>query len=147
MLDEKTATILFVEDNIGHARLVIKSLERAGLNNRIIHVDNGRTAVDFVFRKGEYEGKERPSPLLVFLDLNMPGMDGYEVLKRIKDNESSRSIPVFILTTSGSGGDVERCYELGCNAFITLPVEYEELSKTVRAIGAFLEIIMVPDSY
>lgn len=139
-------TVLLVEDDPGHASLIKKNLKKAGISNPLIHLEDGRKAVDFLFGKGEYEGKGKQSKLLVLLDLNMPLLDGYEVLKRMKEDEATRTIPVIVLTTTSSPDEVQRCYELGCNVFVTKPVEYGEFSEAIRKLGMFMEIMMIPDT-
>lgn len=141
-----SVTVLLVEDDPGHARLIKKNLQKAGIRNPFIHLEDGRKAVDFLFGKGEYEGKGKQSKLLVLLDLNMPLLDGYEVLKRMKEDEATRTIPVIVLTTTSSPDEVQRCYELGCNVFVTKPVEYKEFSEAIRKLGMFIEIMMIPDT-
>jgi CheY-like chemotaxis protein len=142
----KPVTVLLVEDDPGHARLIEKNLKRAGINNPFIVVDDGQKALDFLFGKGEYEGRARPSPLLVLLDLNMPVLDGYQVLEIMKEDNATKKIPVVVLTTTQSYDEVQRCYELGCNVFVTKPVEYDKFSEAIRKLGMFIEIMMVPDT-
>jgi CheY-like chemotaxis protein len=134
-------TILLVEDDPGHALLIEKNLRRANIANTIVKVDNGQKAVDFLFKD---EGGFR-DPLLVLLDLNLPVLDGYQVLKIIKNDERTRQIPVAVLTTTDNPHEVKRCYELGCNIYITKPVEYEQFSDAIRKLGLFLSIVRVSD--
>ena len=142
----KSVTVLLVEDDPGHAALIKKNLKRAGINNPFVHLEDGQKAVDFIFSKGEYEGEARPPKLLVLLDLNMPALDGYQVLKMMKEDKATKNIPVVVLTTTQSDAEVQRCYELGCNVFITKPIEYEEFSAAIRKLGLFIEIMMVPEA-
>jgi CheY-like chemotaxis protein len=134
-------TILLVEDDPGHALLIEKNLRRANIANTIVKVDNGQKAVDFLFKD---EGGFR-DPLLVLLDLNLPVLDGYQVLKIIKNDERTRQIPVAVLTTTDNPHEVKRCYELGCNIYITKPVEYEQFSGAIQTLGLFLSIVKVPE--
>jgi CheY-like chemotaxis protein len=138
-------TILLVEDDSGHARLIDKNLRRANITNRIDHVTDGQQAVDYLFCEEEYADRKRPSPLLVLLDLNMPVLDGYQVLERMKSNERTKRIPVIILTTTDDAREVARCYELGCNVYITKPVDYDQFSEAMRKLGLFLLVVMIPD--
>ena len=138
-------TILLVEDDPGHARLIEKNLRRANLTNRIDHVADGQQAIDYLFGEGEYANKEHPSPLLVLLDLNMPVLDGYQVLKRMKSDERTKRIPVIVLTTTDDAREIARCYELGCNVYITKPVDYDQFSEAMRKLGLFLLVVMFPD--
>lgn len=145
MCDKHEVNILIVEDDPGHARLIEKNLERAKISNTITAVSDGKQALEYLFCEGQYEGQVRPSPLLVLLDLNMPVLDGYQVLERMKADEETRRIPVVILTTTDDAREVSRCYELGCNVYITKPVDYDKFSQAVKQLGLFLSIVTVPD--
>lgn len=140
-----SVTILLVEDDKGHARLIEKNLRRVGIHNPIIHLDDGQKAVDFLFCRAEYKDKSLPTPLIVLLDLNMPILDGYQVIKQMKTNPLTHRIPVIVLTTTGNAGEVQLCYELGCNVFIKKPVEYHEFCEAIRKLGMFLEIVVIPN--
>ncbi len=137
--------ILLVEDDPGHALLIEKNLRRAGIVNQIVKLDTGQKAVDFILKKGEYRGKDHPAPFLILLDLNLPVLSGYQVLEAIKNDEQAKSIPVVILTTTDNPHEIRRCYELGCNVYVTKPVEYEQFSEAVRKLGLFLSIVQVPE--
>ncbi len=145
MANGNEVSILIVEDDAGHARLVEKNLRRGKISNGITRVENGREALDFLFSEGGFAGKERPSPLLVLLDLNMPVMDGYQVLERMKADPRTKQIPVVILTTTDDAREVSRCYELGCSVYITKPVEYKSFCEAIQQLGLFMSIVTVPD--
>lgn len=136
--------ILLVEDNPGHARLIVKNLRRAGINNEIVIADDGQKALDFLFGEGDYAGQEPAAPLMVLLDLNLPVLDGYQVLQRMKADKRTRRIPVIILTTTDDTREVSRCYELGCSVYITKPVDYTKFSEAIQRIGLFLTVVTVP---
>ena len=138
-------TILLVEDDPGHARLIEKNLRRANLMNSIVKANNGQQALDYLFSEGNYVGSERASSLLVLLDLNMPVLDGYQVLERMKADALTKHIPVIILTTTDDAREVSRCYDLGCSVYVTKPVDYEKFTQAVRNLGLFLSIVTVPD--
>jgi CheY-like chemotaxis protein len=131
-------TILLAEDDPGHARLIEKNLRRSNIMNAIVTVSDGQQAIDYLF------GEDCPWPLLVLLDLNMPVLDGYQVLERIKANEHTRRIPVVILTTTDDSREVARCYDLGCNVYITKPVDYLQFSEAIRKLGLFLSVVTMP---
>ena len=145
MSDKQEVTILLVEDDAGHARLIEKNLRRSGIANTIVAVAEGQQALDYVFAEGEYAATQSARPLLVLLDLNLPGIDGYQVLERMKADTRTKRIPVVILTTTDDPREVSRCYELGCNVYITKPVEYEQFSEAVRELGLFLCVVTVPN--
>jgi len=138
-------SILLVEDDPGHARLIEKNLRRSNITNEIVKLSDGQQALDYLFGEGEYAGSERRSPLLVLLDLNLPLLDGYQVLKRMKGAERTKRIPVIILTTTDDAREVARCYDLGCNVYMTKPVDYEQFSDAIRKIGLFLSVVTIPD--
>ena len=138
-------TILLVEDDPGHARLIEKNLQRSKITNDVITVGDGQQALDYLFSRGEYDGNERASPLLVLLDLNLPVLDGYHVLQYMKGDEQTKHIPVIILTTTDDLREVSRCYELGCSVYITKPVDYEKFSEAIHKLGLFLSIVTIPN--
>jgi CheY-like chemotaxis protein len=138
MSETKQVTILLVEDDPGHARLIEKNLRRANITNEIIHLSDGQQAIDYLF-----DGAQA-WPLLVLLDLNMPVLDGYQVLERIKADNSTKHIPVVILTTTDDIREITRCYDLGCNVYMTKPVDYGQFSEAIRKLGLFLSIVAVP---
>ncbi|MSN24357.1 MAG: response regulator [Geobacter sp.] len=144
MAVNQSVTILLVEDDPGHARLIEKNLRRAGVSNKIIHLDDGQKAVDFLFCEGVYT-EPHPAPFLVLLDLNLPILDGNQVLQRIKADERTRRIPVVMLTTTDTPHEIARCYELGCNVYVTKPVEYEQFCEAIRNLGLMLSIVKIPD--
>jgi len=139
MPDTSNVTILLVEDDPGHARLIEKNLRRANITNDIVKATDGQQAVDYLFSNG------RALSLLVLLDLNLPVLDGYQVLERMKADERTKHIPVIMLTTTDDSREVSRCYELGCNVYITKPVDYEQFSEAIRKLGLFLLVVMIPD--
>jgi CheY-like chemotaxis protein len=145
MENRNEVSILIVEDDDGHARLIAKNLKRAGISNRITRVENGREALDVLFSEGAFVGIERPSPLLVLLDLNMPVMDGYQVLEKMKADSRTHKVPVVVLTTTDDAREVARCYELGCSVYITKPVEYENFAAAIQQLGLFMSIVTVPN--
>ncbi len=144
MRNLRTMTVLLVEDDPGHALLIEKNLRRSGISDSIVPLSNGREALDYL--DGLHgRGCESGSPaMLMLLDLNMPLLDGYEVLRAVKSDARTRSIPVVILTTTDNPAEIERCYKLGCNAYVTKPVDYEQFSDTLRRLGLFLSVVQLP---
>lgn len=141
MLENHIVTILLAEDNPGHARLIEKNLRRANINNEIVKFTDGKQVLDYLFEETDH----LRLPLLVLLDLNLPVFSGYQVLKRMKSNPRTRNIPVVILTTTEEPHEVAHCYELGCNVYITKPVEYDEFCEAIRKLGLFLSIVKIPE--
>ncbi len=136
--------ILLAEDDEGHALLVRKNIARAGISNQIVHVADGQEALDFVHRRGSYAGRAVTGPLLVVLDINMPRVDGVEVLKRVKSDEATAKIPIIMLTTTDDPREVERCYEAGCSVYVTKPVDYSAFVEAVKRLGLFLQVVQIP---
>lgn len=144
MTKHEPVTILLVEDDDGHARLVMRNLRRGGFDNEILHAKNGREALDLIYSQGAHTAIPRPRHLLLLLDLNMPIVDGYQVLERLKSDESTKAIPVIVLTTTDDAKEIKRCYELGCNVYVTKPVEYDAFTAAIRELGLFLKVMTVP---
>lgn len=144
MTQPTEVTIVLAEDEPAHARLVERNLRRAGVGNPLVHATDGRAALDLVRHHARGDDRVRPGQLLVLLDLNMPVMDGYEVLAALKTDAATRRIPVIVLTTTDVPEDVQRCYDLGCNVFITKPVEFEAFAEAVRRVGLLLSVMAVP---
>jgi CheY-like chemotaxis protein len=133
-------TLLLVEDDAGHARLIDKNLRRAGISNPIRAFSDGTSIMEAVDSPGFAEG----GPYLILLDLNLPDMSGADILATIKDNPRTKHIPVIVLTTTDDRGEMKRCYELGCSVYITKPVDYDAFANAIRQLGMFLSVIQVP---
>ncbi len=135
--------ILLVEDNPGDARLVEKAFEMGRLANRIFHVPDGEEALDFLFHRGKYP--DAPRPDIIMLDLNMPGIDGREVLAIIKANPDLMTIPVIIMTTSAAERDILESYKLHVNCYITKPVQVQDFLNVVKTIDEFwIGVVCLP---
>lgn len=137
-------TILFAEDDDGHAMLVERNLKRAGLINGLIRVVDGQEALDFVRCEGQFSTRVPNGPVVILLDINMPRVDGVEALRQIKSDPKTAHIPVIMLTTTDDPREVERCYRAGCNVYITKPVEYESFVEAIRRLGLFLQVVKQP---
>jgi len=135
-----------VEDDEGHARLIEKNIRRAGVNNEIVPFTDGTSALNFLFGPdGSGEVSARRA-FLIMLDLNLPDMTGIDILQRVKANEHLRRSPVVILTTTDDQREIQRCYDLGCNVYITKPVNYEGFANAIRQLGLFFSVIQVPET-
>jgi CheY-like chemotaxis protein len=130
--------IVLAEDDAGHARLIEKNL-RAILTNRIVRFGNGKEALDYL-RREEQANQQH----LLLLDLNMPVMDGYQVLSHLKADPRTVLVPVIVLTTTDDPGEIRRCYDLGCNAYVVKSANYEEFTEAMRRLGLFLSIARMP---
>jgi CheY-like chemotaxis protein len=138
-------TILLIEDDPGHARLIEKNVRRAGVNNAIMPFADGTSALAYLFGVDGAGGRTVQRPILVLLDLNLPDMSGIDVLTRIKSDEMLRRAPVIVLTTTDDKVEIQRCYDLGCNVYITKPVEYESFAVAIRQLGLFISVMQVPE--
>ena len=143
-VENDSLLILMAEDDNGHATLVQRNLKRAGIVNPILHFKDGQQVLDFLFRRGDYAGREPDGPVVLVLDINMPRVDGVEVLRQLKQNEHTVKIPVIVLTTTDDPREVQRCYELGCNVYILKPVSYDDFIEAIKRLGLLLSIVKVP---
>jgi two-component system response regulator len=132
------AEILLVEDNPDDAELALYALEKNKVANRIAVARDGVEALDFIFREGRYaDRRSAEGPKLILLDLKLPKMDGIEVLRRLKKDPRSSSIPVVMLTSSREERDILESYKLGVNSYIVKPVDFEQFTKAVQQIGLY----------
>ena len=145
MTDQHTpVSIVMIEDDEGHARLIERNIRRAGIHNAIRHFVDGGTALEYLFN--DQHGPAQNGPALVLLDLNLPDMSGIDILARIKGEPKLKRTPVVVLTTTDDKVEIQRCYDLGCNVYITKPVNYESFADAIRQLGLFLSVIQVPEA-
>lgn len=138
-------TIVLIEDDAGHARLIEKNVRRAGVNNAMLPFANGSDALAHLLGVDAAGRRLAHGPILVLLDLNLPDMSGLDILVRLKSDDVLRRAPVIVLTTTDDRGEIQRCYELGCNVYITKPVDYESFAAAIRQLGLFLAVMKVPE--
>ena len=143
-MTSQPVTILLAEDDDGHAQLVQRNLERAGLLNGFLRVRDGQELLDCLKSRGGSHEQTLDAALVVLLDINMPRIDGIEALRQIKSSTETHRIPVIMLTTTDDPREIDRCYELGCNVYITKPVEYDGFIDAIRRLGLFLQIVQRP---
>ena len=130
--------ILLVEDNPDDVELTLRAFNKNHISNKMIIANNGVEALDYLFGKGMYAGREiKDLPVLIMLDLNLPKINGLEVLKAIRQNEITKILPVVILTSSNQEKDVIACYKLGANSYIHKPVDFNEFSEVVKLLGLY----------
>jgi CheY-like chemotaxis protein len=139
-------TIIMIEDDEGHARLIERNIRRSGVNNEILPFSNGTDAVKYLLGRDGSGIDRRDTALLILLDLNLPDMTGIEILRLVKDNDFLKCTPVVVLTTTDDSQEIKRCYELGCNVYITKPVNYESFANAIRQLGLFFSVIQVPSA-
>ena len=139
------ADILLIEDNMHDAELAIRALKKNNLVNNLIHLKDGAEAIDFIFAEGIYANRNIENlPKVILLDLKMPKVNGIEVLKRLKDDDRTKKIPVVILTSSKEDPDIKTCYALGANSYVVKPVEFVEFVKAVSDLGLYWLILNQP---
>jgi CheY-like chemotaxis protein len=137
-------TILVVDDDQGHCELVRRNLRRVALRNPIVVVNSGEAALDYVHGSGPHAGRAAVGKLLILLDINMPGaINGMDVLRQLKTDASTRNLPVVMLTTTDEPREIARCYELGCNFYVTKPLDPTMFIDAIHRLGLFIEIISV----
>lgn len=136
---EKVVEILLVEDNLEDADLTIRALKKFNLSNNLLHLQDGQEAIDFLFGQ-----KLTRAPKIILLDLRMPKVDGIEVLRRVKSDERRKTIPVIVLTSSQEEKDIIDSYQLGVNAYIVKPVNFEKFVKAVADVGYFWLLVNEP---
>jgi CheY-like chemotaxis protein len=139
----KPVSIVMIEDDEGHARLIEKNVRRAGVNNEIIPFGNGTDALNFLM--GEDIGGPAGRQVLVLLDLNLPDMTGIDILERLKTNPRTKRTPVVVLTTTDDNREIQRCYDLGANVYITKPVNYDSFANAIRQLGLFFSVMQIPE--
>lgn len=134
-------TILIAEDNPQDVELTIEALKDYNLANHIVAVSDGVEAMEYLRYEGRFKNRQKDRPAVLLLDIKMPRMDGIEVLQAIRNDEKLRTLPVVMLTSSREEPDLEKCYELGVNAYVVKPVDFMEFIEAVRHVGVFWAII------
>ena len=133
--------ILLVEDNPDHAMLTKRVLENYKVANRVHVVEDGAEALDYMYRRGKFSNGNAPRPGLILLDVRLPKVDGFEVLKQLKGDSNHHSIPIVMLTTSARDEEIARGYAEGANSYVTKPVKFDEFAEKVKNIGLYWGLI------
>ncbi len=137
--------ILLVEDSPRDAELTIRALKERKLTNKLVHVKDGAEALDFIFSSGKFSKRGADKqPRVILLDLKLPKVDGLEVLRRIKDDEMTKMIPVIVLTSSTEEKDIVTSYKLGVNSYITKPVDFDKFADAVAQLGLYWLLLNRP---
>lgn len=140
----KEVTILLAEDDAGHAGLIRRNLARAGIANELLHFQDGQEILDFLFQQGDGLQRESGQSYILLLDIRMPKLDGFEVLRQVKSDPELCKLPVIMITTTDDPREVEHCHALGCSNYITKPVDYDDFVNAIRQLGLFLAVVEVP---
>jgi len=139
----KEMIILIAEDDDGHAELIQYGLEVSGNCNKILRFTNGEEVWRFLSGTADDIIRDKSKTYLLLLDINMPKMDGIEVLKRLKADQELKEIPVMMLTTTDDPREVEACYKLGCNVYINKPVDFKKFAETLKRLGLFIQVVKI----
>ena len=138
--------IVVVEDNPNDAELMVRSLKKNNLADKLIVLEDGEQALDYIFCTGEYKGRDFDgSPKVIFLDLKLPKVHGLEVLKQVKSNKQTKKIPIVIVTSSREDPDIKAAYELGANSYVVKPVDFTKFKETINQLGLYW--IVVNENY
>ena len=143
MKTHKELIIIIADDDDGHAELIKEGMEESGISNQIIRFSNGEEVWQFFSGAEGNVLFDNSKAYLLLLDINMPKMDGVEVLRRMKADEELKKIPIMMLTTTDDPREVEMCYKIGANMYITKPVEYNSFAENLKRLGLFIQIIKV----
>lgn len=139
-MDNNTVEILLIEDNIQDAELTMRELRKNNMANHLVHLKNGKEALDFIFMESNLTNP----PKVVLLDIQMPKVNGIEVLQRIKEDPRTRSLPVVMLTSSKESPDIQKCYDLGANSYIVKPVNFEGFANAIKSLGFYWLLLNHP---
>ena len=144
-MNDSEIEILLIEDNVHDAELTIRALKKVNLANKLYHLKDGAEALDFIFAKGEFAHRQiTDRPKVILLDIKMPKVDGIEVLRQIKKNDITKTIPVVIMTSSKEEQDIITSYHLGVNSYVVKPVNFEAFAKAICELGLYWLIINQP---
>ena len=145
-MNHNSVDLLLVEDNPDDAELTIRELKKYNMSNNVFHVKDGEEAIEFIFATGKFEGSRDLfyPPKVVLLDIQMPKVNGIEVLKKVKGDERTHSTPVVMLTSSKEDPDIQKCYALGANSYIVKPVNFEGFADAIKNLGFYWLLLNQP---
>ena len=130
--------ILYIEDDPAHAEISKRNLQKSRIINKLIHLDDGQKAIDYLFHKGEYiDMIKNPKPHIILMDLRLPKVDGLEIIEKIKKEERLKSIPIVVLTTSAAERDIQMAYNLNVNSYLVKPLDFEKFSELLETFGFY----------
>ena len=136
--------ILLVEDSLNDIELTLAALQQNNVANEVVVARHGGEALDYLYRRGKYKDRPPVLPVVVFLDLKMPKVDGMEVLRQVKGDESLKTVPIVILTSSREEVDLVKTYQLGVNAYVVKPVGFDQFTDAIRQAGVFWAVVNEP---
>ncbi|HCY43156.1 MAG TPA: two-component system response regulator [Prolixibacteraceae bacterium] len=133
--------ILLIEDNPNDIELTLEALAEHNLANRVVILNDGVEAIEYLHYEGSYKNREKENPAVILMDIKMPRMDGIEVLQKIKTSNELKTIPVVMLTSSREEPDLKKCYDLGVNAYVVKPVNFKDFFEAVKTLGIFWAVL------
>ena len=140
----KEFIIIIAEDDEGHAILIRKNLQRAGISNSIIHFKDGQQIIDFFFKKRKNSFCNKNRSYLLLLDIQLPKVNGRDILRRLKQDNELRKMPVIIITTTDDPEEIRKCYKMGCSYYVTKPIDYQKFIKAIKQLGSFFRLVEHP---
>ncbi|HOO96590.1 MAG TPA: response regulator [Caldisericia bacterium] len=140
----KQVVILIADDDEGHQLLVRRNLRKAGIGNKFLFFSDGQEILDYLFKNHDEPNVKNGESYLLLLDIRMPKVSGIEVLEQVKKDPKLKRIPVIMLTTTDDPREINRCHQLGCNFYITKPIEYTDFIDKIRNMGLYLTIVEMP---
>ena len=143
-MNTEVRRILIVDDSPNDVLLAIKTLKKNNLANEIDVAKDGEEALDYLYKRGKYDGRENVNPAVIVMDIKMPKVNGIEVLKDIRSNPEFKLIPVIMLTSSGKQKDLVESYKLGANAYVVKPVDIAQFMEAIKVLGQFWAVINQP---
>lgn len=143
-MNNSDLTLILVDDDPAHSTLIKRNLIKCGLKNELLLLNSGQQLLDYIFCKQQYKNREPLKKVLILLDINMPGINGIEVLKTLKASDLTSKIPIFMLTTTDEPTEIDECFRQGCNAYLIKPVEHKEFAKKIQQLGDFIMLNQIP---
>ena len=141
---KRDPVIILAEDDDGHAGLIYKTLKRAGVENDILHFEDGEKTLNYLFRRGDDFHREDGVSHALLLDIRMPVVDGKEVIRQLKQDKELQNIPIIVVSTTNDPREKDNCYSLGCSTYIVKPIQYEEFIKVITQLGHYLLEDVIP---
>ena len=141
---KRDPVIILAEDDDGHAGLIYKTLKRAGVENDILHFEDGEKTLNYLFRRGDYFHREERVSHILLLDLRMPVVDGKEVIRQVKQDKELQNIPIIVVSTTDDPEEIENCYSMGCSKYIVKPIQYDEFTEVITQLGHYLLEVVIP---
>ncbi len=141
---KRDPVIILAEDDDGHAGLIYKTLKRAGVENDILHFEDGEKTLNYLFRRGDDFHLEEGVSHILLLDIRMPVVDGKEVIRQVKQDKELQNIPIIVVSTTDDPMEKDNCYSLGCSTYVVKPIQYEEFIKVITQLGHYLLKDVIP---